>query len=229
MADGPVSYQREDDIAVLTLDDGKANAVSHAVLEGFNEGLSRAEKEARALLITGRDGVFSAGFDLKVIRAGGQATQDLVAAGGELLMRLYTHPQPVVTVCTGHAIAAGALLLLASDHRVGVAGDFKIGLNEVSVNLALPEFLLALAEERISKRHLTQATLASELYQPSQAVDVGYLDEVAAADSARETALAYANKLASYDSGVFATSKRRVRGAVAERVLANLRDDVAQM
>ena len=84
MVDGPVSYQCEDDIAVLTLDDGKANAVSHSVLDGFNEGLSRAEKEASAVLITGRDGVFSAGFDLKVIRSGGQATRDLVAGGGEL-------------------------------------------------------------------------------------------------------------------------------------------------
>src|SRR5262245_23859536 len=116
----------DDGVAVLQLDDGKANALSPAMIAAIEAALDRAEKEARAVLLLGRDGRFCAGFDLSVMRSGVEPMRALVTAGADLLMHLALHPLPIVVGCTGHALAAGALLLLAADARTGARGEFKI-------------------------------------------------------------------------------------------------------
>ncbi|MCZ6459340.1 MAG: enoyl-CoA hydratase-related protein, partial [Gammaproteobacteria bacterium] len=123
-------YTLEGEVAVIGMDDGKANAVGHALIDEINQGLTRSLAEAKAVVIVGRPGMFSAGFDLKEFENGPEATTALVAKGARMMLRLFSHPQPVVAACTGHAIAAGAFMLLASDTRIGVQGEFKIGLNE---------------------------------------------------------------------------------------------------
>ncbi len=130
-----VQYDLREGVARLSLDDGKANAISHAMLDAVNGALDRAEKEAGAVLIAGRPGRFSAGFDLSVMRSGGAAVGELVGGGARLALRLYEFPSPVVAACTGHALAMGAILLLASDTRLGARGDFKLGLNEVAIGM----------------------------------------------------------------------------------------------
>ena len=105
-----LDYQMHGDVAVLTMDDGKANAVSHAYIDALSEGLDRAEEQAKAIVLLGRAGVFSAGFDLKEIGKGPAESKALVDRGAALLFRLFTFPMPVVAASAGHAIAAGALL-----------------------------------------------------------------------------------------------------------------------
>jgi enoyl-CoA hydratase len=97
----PVCYELRGSIAVVTLDDGKANALSPDVIAQIHASLDRAEKEAKALLLVGRPGRFSAGFDLSVMRQGGDVVASLVRAGAELALRLYEFPMPVVMACTG--------------------------------------------------------------------------------------------------------------------------------
>ncbi|MEO8602403.1 MAG: crotonase/enoyl-CoA hydratase family protein, partial [bacterium] len=141
-----VRYERRDSLALITLDDGKANALSPAVVAAANAAFDRAEAEAvSAVVLSGRAGRFSAGFDLSVMTAGLEALFSLVKSGAELALRLYLFPRPVVIACTGHALAAGAVLLCAADRRIGTAGEFKIGLNEVAIQLPLPVFALELA------------------------------------------------------------------------------------
>ena len=127
---GPVTVSVEKDIAWLELDDGKANALGPVVLEALHEALNRVEDSAKAIVLTGREGVFSGGFDLSVVSRGADAARGMAGSGARLALRLFESGRPVVAACTGHAIAMGALLLLASDTRIGVEGAFRLGLNE---------------------------------------------------------------------------------------------------
>ena len=153
-----VTYNVDGDVALIHFDDGKANALSMSAIDAIDAALTRAERETKAVVLAGRPGRFCAGFDLSVMNAGIEACRTLVRRGGELALRLYMFPQPVVIACTGHALAAGGVLLTAADHRVGATGEFKIGFNEVAIGLPLPIFLAELAEQRLSRRYLTAAT-----------------------------------------------------------------------
>ena len=160
----PVHLTIEDGVAVVRLDDGKANAVSHVLIDQVHAALDTAQADATAVAFIGREGRFSAGFDLTVMTQGADATRGLVKAGGELLMRVYTHPQPTVAAVTGHALAAGALLCLASDSRIGSADlPAKIGLNETAIGMGLPWYGIRLGEARLSVRHRQRAVLQAEI------------------------------------------------------------------
>lgn len=223
-----VDYTRQGRTAVVRMDDGRANALSPSLLAALGEALRRAEAdEAGAVLIAGREGRFSGGFDLDTMRAGSDAAYALVLAGAELMLEMSEHPLPVVVACTGHAIAAGALLLLSADHRIGAEGSFKIGLSEVAIAMTLPRFGVELARERISKRHFVRATAQAELYRPEGALDAGYLDEIVPADRLLERALAECERLAELPQPAFCNTKRRGREAMVARIRATLEEDVA--
>ena len=130
-----VSYQSEEKYAIITINNGKANAISHEVIAGLNESLDAAEKENKVVILTGKSGIFSAGFDLKVMTASPESAKELVTKGSKLSLRMLSFPQPIIVACSGHAIAKGAFLLLSADYRIGVEGDFKIGLNEVMIGM----------------------------------------------------------------------------------------------
>ena len=218
MSDGKVRYEQRDQVALLQIDDGKVNALSHEVIDGLERALDRAAKDAKAVVLTGRPGRFSAGFDLSVMGQGGDAVVKLVSAGAELGLRIYGFELPVVIACSGHAVAMGALLCLCGDERIGAQGSFKIGLNEVAIGMTLPVFAMELALARLSKRELTRATVEATLYDPESAVEAGFLDRVVPADSLLETALAEATRLTSLDAAAYAATKRRLRAETLARI-----------
>ena len=227
--DQPITTSRDGDVAVIRMDDGKANALSHVSIDAFNAALDSAERDAGAVVIVGRPGRFCAGFDLSVINAGPTETQALVRRGGELALRLYMFPRPVVVACTGHALAAGAIILMAADHRVGAQGAFKIGLNEVSIGLPLPIFLTELAQQRLSRRHLTAATMLAHIFDPDTARDAGFLDEIVEPEGVEATAIARAQDFAStLNPRAFAASREPLRGPAAERISATMTSDIAK-
>lgn len=177
------------------MDDGKANAFDDDLIDGVHAALDQAEG-ARAVVLAGREGVLSGGFDLGVVSGGGPAAEALVARGGELLRRLATHPSPIVTACTGHAVALGAVLLLATHYRVAADADVRIGLNEVAIGMPLPPLLIALGEKRLNAARRTEAMLLARLFSPREAVDVGFVDEVVPAASVVAAAVDRARDLA---------------------------------
>ena len=172
-----VDYKLADGVATMLMDDGKANAFSLDMTTALSTGLDRAKDEAEVVVIQGKPGLFCAGFDLKVINGPKEGILEMVTAGAELALKTYMHPQPVIIGCTGHAMAAGALFLCAADYRIGILGEFKIGLNETSIGLSLPTWGIELARDRLDNRMLNRATLGSELFTPERAAEVGYLDE----------------------------------------------------
>jgi enoyl-CoA hydratase len=227
-ASGPVTTTIEDGVAVLRFDDGKANVLSFAAIDSFDAALDRAEAEAQSVCIVGREGKLCAGFDLSVMSGGPDAARDLVARGGELLMRIYQHPQPVVAAVTGHALAAGALLVLTCDVRIGADVPAKIGLNETSIGMPLPLFAIALAEDRLATTALVPATLGAQLYGPQAAAEVGYLDRVVAVEAVAEEAIAEARRLGAYSSRAYAQTKEVLRAGTIQRVLEGGEADLAR-
>src|SRR5262245_51601683 len=226
----PVTTTVEDGVAVVRFDDGKANVLSYAAVEALSGALDQAESDpdVRALCLVGREGKLSAGFDLSVMTAGPDAARDLVAKGGDLLLRLYAHPQPVVVAVTGHALAAGALLVLACDVRIGADVPAKIGLNETAIGMPLPLFALALAEDRLNRSELTRATLGAEIFDPHSAVEVGYLDRGVPADEVEGAAIAEARRLGAYSTRAYAQTKEVLRGPTVQRVLSGAEADLAR-
>jgi enoyl-CoA hydratase len=225
----PVSWDLDDGVLVVRLDDGKVNVMSHAAIEGLHRALDVAEGEARAVVLVGRQGKLSAGFDLTEMTAGPDRARALVRAGGELLMRVFVHPQPVVVAVTGHALAAGALLTLACDVRVGADGPFKIGLNETAIGLGLPAYAAELAQARLSSLHLTRAALGAEIYDPDGAAAAGYLDRVVEPERCADLALAEARRLGEYRSGAYRHTKELLRRPLVDRVLAGIEEDMASI
>lgn len=226
MTDSVAYEEIEDGVAVVRIDDGKVNALSVALIDGLTGALDRAESDGRAVVLLGRPGKFSAGFDMKAMTGGLDGARELLVGGAELLMRLYGFPRPVVVGCTGHAIAAGALLLLSADHRIGAAGPFKVGLNETAIALRLPFFGLELARERIPKHHLTPAVLMATLYGPEDAIPIGYLDRVVAPDKVESESVAAATAMAALPPKAFAGTKARMRGPTLQLIRETLDADM---
>lgn len=223
-----VTTERDGDISIVRIDDGKANALGHQVIDDLGAALDQAVGDARAVVIVGRPDRFSAGFDLAVMRGGSDAVTGLVGAGARLFARIYTLEIPVVAACTGHALAAGAILLMASDLRIGADGDYKIGLPEVTLGMVLPQFAVDLAQDRLSRRHLTAATMHGRVYSPVDATDAGFLDQVVAPDQVESEARAAAAQLAeSVNPRAFAATRRNVRAATADKILSELDADLA--
>jgi enoyl-CoA hydratase len=221
-----ISFDVQDSIAVLRMDDGKVNALSPATVEALTEHLPRAIAEAKALVVIGRPGCFSAGFDLKVLMSGPSAARDLLTAGSELFMRLYEHPQPVVAAVTGHAIAGGALLSASCDVRIGATGAFKIGLNEVQAGMPVPILAHDLARDRLDSRRLNEAVLFARMYTPGEALEVGWLDRVAEADQIEAEAFEVAGQLAQLASAAYARTKASLRRATIEHIRGTLEADL---
>ncbi|WCO65983.1 crotonase/enoyl-CoA hydratase family protein [Iamia majanohamensis] len=231
MADDPTPtrFEIDGDVAVLTLDDGKANAIGHATLDALHDAVERAEADASALVVAGGARAFSAGYDLAVMTESTEAMRGLVAAGARLLMRLYGASLPTIAACTGHALAGGALTLLACDERIGPDGaPAKIGLNEVAIGMPLPVFAVELARDRLSPRHLT-AAVTGRVYDPAGAVEVGYLDRVVPPDQVVEAAMATARERAALRRGAVARTKSALRARTIDEVLATLDDDIAAL
>ncbi len=207
-----MDYALDDNIATLTFDDGKANVVGHSFLDDINAGLDRAEEQGvAAVILRGREGMFSAGFDLKEFEKGVEEGLSMVRKGFELLVRLYSYPLPLVAACTGHGIAMGAFIMMACDMRIGTRGEFKMSLPETRISMDLPPILLELARSRISRRHMTRVALLSEVYNPEQAMDAGFVDEVVDAGELTTRAMAVATELSQLPQQQFAANKLAIR------------------
>jgi enoyl-CoA hydratase len=206
-----VRYVADGAVATITMDDGKVNVLSQEMLGELNEALGRAEADAAIVALAGRAGVFSAGFDLKVLRAGGPNARTMLRAGFELAERLLSFPMPVVIACTGHAVAMGVFLVLSGDYRIGVAGRYKITANEVAIGLTLPRAAIEICRQRLTPAHFSRATVLAEVFPPAGAVEAGFLDRVVeAAEFDQELATALAG-IAQLDMTAHAATKLRVR------------------
>ena len=178
-----VSYRRDESVAVITMDDGKVNALGPAMLSEINTALDSAEADdAGAVVIAGNDRVFSGGFDLKVFRSGDVAASiEMLAAGFTLSHRLLSFPKPVVAACTGHAIAMGSFLACSTDHRIAAPG-YNFEANEVAIGMVLPYPALEIMKLRLTRSAYQQAVGLARTFFGDTALAGGWVDEIAMAD-----------------------------------------------
>lgn len=224
------SYDLNDGLATITIDDGKANVFSNAALEALESHLDEVEAaEARALLIVGRPGRFSAGFDLAEMTSSTESMRALVMRGARWWMRLYGLGLPTVAACTGHALAGGALTLLSCDLRIGADVSAKIGLSEVAIGMPLPAFAVELARDRLSTTAFTASTMGAQVYDAAGAAEVGYLDRVVPEAELVATATSEARRLGELSTSAYAATKLRARQAHITQTLADLEADMAHI
>lgn len=211
-----ISYQLEDGIATLTLNNGKVNAISPDVIAAFNAALDQAVQDRAVVVITGQPGILSGGYDLKVMTSSPQNAVALVTAGSTLARRMLAHPYPIIVACPGHAIAKGAFILLSADYRIGVEGPFNIGLNEVQIGMTMHHAGIELARDRLRKSAFHRSVINGEIFNPEGAVDAGFLDKVVPAEQLMATAVAAAQQLKKINMTAHKNTKLKVRKALLD-------------
>lgn len=228
--DTPVRYELSDAVASITMDDGKANALTAERFSQLNDALDRAEADQAGVVLAGRQGRFSGGFDLKVLTAGGSEAPPLLRAGFELAYRLLSFPQPVVIACTGHAYAMGSFLLLSGDYRVGIAGgDYRITANEVAIGMVLPRAAIEVCRQRLTRAHFDRAVILAEIFSPEAAVEAGYLDAVVPEADLLDAAHRKAVELMALHIPAHKATKLRARAEMLAALQSAIETDDAEM
>jgi enoyl-CoA hydratase len=207
-----LTYELDGRVASVTMDDGKVNVFSIPMLRSLHGAFDRAEADGAVVLLSGREGYFSAGFDLKVV-AGTDRDRivEILTLGATLAERILSFPTPVVVACTGHAFPAGAFLLLSADLRIGASGPFRIGLNEVRIGMTVPWFAIEIARQRLHPAAFDRTVVSAHMYGPEEAVTAGFLDQVVAPEALRAASLEAAAALSELDFAAHKVTKLRAR------------------
>ena len=213
-----VQYDLHDQVATIRIDDGKRNALSPEVLRGIYAALDRAEADRAIVIITGRESVFSAGFDLHVMRRGGSNALRMLRAGYALTARVMAYPHPVIVACNGHALAMGIFLMLSADYVIGSRGDFRIAANEVAIGLPMPRAAATVLRHRLNPAAFQRAVTLSEYFDVEAAQRAGFFDELVDPVDLLPRAATCASEFSKLDQRAHATSKRRIRAAVIRKI-----------
>lgn len=220
-----VAIQIENNVATITIQNGKVNAISHQVLDEMNQALDQAEDAKAVVVITGTPGMLSGGYDLNVMRSSMDKAMELVQRGSTLSRRLLSFPYPVLVACSGHAVAKGAFLLLSADYRIGVDGNFKIGLNEVAIGMSMHDAGVELARGRLAPVFLNRSVILAEMVTPEDAVTMGFLDKIVGEAEFQATVSATAQAMTKLDMKAHYNTKMKVREDLLSRLDAAIERD----
>ena len=225
MTNSFATLSQEDEISIITLDDGKANVFSEEMTQAINDCLDKVPTDSGSLIITGRPGMFSAGFDLKVIASGDvPKIKKMSLSGFKLLSRIFSFPRPVVAACSGHGIALGTFLLCCCDYRIGIKGEFLLGANEMKTNMVIPTPILELIKFRISPSHKYRSILGAEMYQLDKAIDAGLMDQIEEAETLMDAAIEKAKDLATMGHPSYTLTKALFIKDVADSIDNAIKD-----
>lgn len=225
--DSILGYELSGGVATLTMDDGKANVMSVRMLGELSAALDRAQADKAVVLLTSGGRLFSGGFDLGVFKSDRAELFRMLEAGALLTQKMLSFPRPIVAACNGHAIAMGVFLLLGADVRIGLDEGARIHVNEVQIGLTLPRFAIEICRHRLAPAHLHHAAGTATPYTPPQALQAGFLTELAPAASIRETALARARALTTLHPGAYTDTKQRLTEHARAAMESAVRNDVA--
>jgi enoyl-CoA hydratase len=220
-----VEYTASDGVATVQMDDGKVNVLSPGMLTELAGALDRAEADNEAVILTGRPGMFSAGFDLAVLQGGGRGAIDMLMSGFDLARRMLSFPRPIVIACPGHAIAMGSFLLLCGDHRIGVSGPYRITANEVAIGLTMPHAAIEICRDRLTPAAFHRAVALAEVFTPETAEDAGFLDQLVEPAAQVRVASEVAARLAGLDPRAHRATKARTRAGMLQRLDAAVNED----
>jgi enoyl-CoA hydratase len=223
-----VSYRRDERGVRLTMDDGKVNALSPSMLAELHSAFDRAKEEGVPVVLSGREGIFSAGFDLKVLRGRGADAADLLLSGFRLAETILSFPTPVVVACTGHAIAMGLFVVLSADYRIGAAGPFRLTANEVAIGMTLPRAAVDVCRYRLVPSAFDRVAILAEVLAPESAPAAGILDRVVEASAMAAAVEEALGALGSLDMAAHRATKLRARAGVLAALKSSIETDDAE-
>lgn len=207
-----VNYQFKDGISVITMNDGKANVMSVAMLTEINVALDQAETNGGVLILQGRDGIFSGGFDLGVFKSDDpNEIYSMLKSGAELTERLLSFPLPTIAACTGHGIAMGAFILLSMDYRIGIEGDYRFAANEVAIGLTVPRFATAVCRQRLTPAAFNYGLTTAHIFTTHAALQAGFLDQLVSQETLQSTVADTAGRFGQLDLESHKATKLRLR------------------
>ncbi len=218
MTDERVQYALHDGVATIRIDDGKRNALSPEILRGLYRAFGRAEADDATIILTGRESVFSAGFDLKVMNRGGLTALNMLRLGYALTARVMAYPHPVIVACNGHCFAMGVFLMLSADYVIGCRGDFRIAANEVAIGLTMPRVAAATLRHRLTPAAYQRAVTLSGHFDVDAALHAGFFDETVEPPALMASAEDRAAEFRELDGWAHRRSKRRIRRATIRRI-----------
>ena len=213
-----VQYSEQGGIATIRIDDGKRNALAPAVLHEIYAAFDKAEADRATVILTGRESVFSAGFDLKVMNRGGAQAIGMLRLGYKLPARVLAYPYPVIAACNGHSMAMGVFLMLSADYIIGTRGDYKIAANEVAIGMTMPRVAAAVMRNRLAPAAFQRAVTLAEFFDPESALAAGFFDELVQPDELMPRAKALAEQFQNLDMPAHKASKRQERKALIRRI-----------
>jgi len=213
-----VQYSLKEKVATIRIDDGKRNALSPQILREIYQALDQAESDHAAIIITGRESVFSAGFDLNVMKRGGLNAIRMLRAGYALTARILAYPHPVIAACNGHSLAMGVFMMLSADYVIGSRGDYKIAANEVAIGLPMPRVAAAMLRHRLNPAAFQRAVTLSEYFDVESALDAGFFDALVDPEDLSSRAEALAGELQDLSPVAHKVSKRRIRAALIRKI-----------
>ncbi len=225
-----ISYTIENNRAEITMDDGKANAMDFNYFEELNSALAAIESSgSKAVIIKGRQGFFSGGLDLKLLAT--LAPNDIARLAetfARAMLRVFLYPIPTIAVCTGHAIAGGAMLAFACDRRYIIDGNYRIQMNEHAIGIPLPSWMLLIGQSSIPAGVLAEALLHAKAYTPREAHGAGIFHGLL--DNGADIAASLDNEvnaLMGLHLNAYSITKRRLRDQAIKEVLALLQDELS--
>jgi len=221
-----VHYNLEDGIATIQIDDGKRNALSPQVISEISQAFDRAASDNAIVILTGRESVFSAGFDLKVMKRGGNEALGMLGAGYMLPAKVMSYPYPVIVACPGHVLAMGVFLMLSADYAIGSRGDFKIAANEVAIGMTMPRVAAAMVRHRLDPAAFQRAVTLAQSFDVDSALDVGFFDELVDPDELVSRAKTCAVAFKALDPKAHTASKRRIRASLIRKIRLSIPLDI---
>lgn len=220
----PVTIGTRGPVAVVTVDDGADNTVDIGVVNSLSNAFRAVEGHAAAVVLAGRPGCYSVGLDYETLRSGGEDAAELLHGATEMVLRLVEFPRPLVAACTGRAFGMGAVALLSCDVRVGSAGDYRIGMDFVSIGVQVPDLAVELARARLSPRHMTRACNTAQLYSPDEAVQAGFLDYVTTEDAVEQACDVAADLVERIDPRAFEVTRRTTSRSFTDAIMRSAGD-----
>jgi enoyl-CoA hydratase len=217
-------------VRMLTLDRPPANAEDETLLADLLAAVERAstDQAVRAVVLTGQGKFFCGGFDLSAPRRGEEDVAVMTTVFRDVHVRLLTLPKPTLAMMNGHAIAGGLILVLACDYRLGLDGDYKIGVNEVAIGASYPKVALEIARLRLSHQRAAELLLGAAIYPAKEALRLGVVDELLPVEKLEDTVLRRAARMGAYPREAYVATKLALLGDVVARVMAETPEEAAR-
>lgn len=213
-----IEFEKRGHVTILRMNRGKGNALNVDMIQALTGALDELERsDARAGIITGTGKIFGAGVDLPALLEGGpDYVRRFVPMMLKSFERLATFGKPLVAAINGHALAGGAIMMLACDQRLLARGPSRIGLTEILVGVVFPAWALEIVRWATPPQHFSTLICTGRSYLPEESLSRGLVDELVEPERLLDRACEVAEEMGAIPAATFATTKLAVRRPMIE-------------